>query len=53
MNQYAIKFERENKPDPSNWVIVPSGGGSYRLVHCGQKANTERQDQRGHSVKKV
>lgn len=34
MNYYAIKFEREAKARPTDWMIVPSGRG-YRLVFVG------------------
>jgi len=29
---YAAKFERERKPDPSNWVITPSERSGYVLT---------------------
>lgn len=35
MNCYAAKFAREAKPRPSDWLIVPTRAGQFRLVYIG------------------
>jgi len=35
MNAMAAKFAREAKPNPTEWIIAPAGGGRYRLVRIG------------------
>jgi len=36
MNYYAAKFQRQAKPDPRDWLIVPNGRqGDYILFYVG------------------
>lgn len=34
MNYYEAKFQREKKPIPKDWVVVPGGlRGEFSLLH--------------------
>ena len=35
MNEYEVKFARERKDKPTDWVIVQNIGWGYRLVQIG------------------
>ena len=35
MNEYEVKFAREAKDNPRDWVIVPNTGYGFRLVEIG------------------
>lgn len=32
MTYYEAKFERERKPDPTNWIILSTSRGRVKLV---------------------
>jgi len=32
MNYYGAKRVREAKPHPTEWIIVPTGDGGFKLV---------------------
>lgn len=36
MNHYALKFTREAKKNPSDWVILPLKNGGARLIYIGK-----------------
>ncbi len=35
MNEYEVKFAREAKDNPRDWIIAPNQGYGFRLVQIG------------------
>ena len=40
---YDCKFERENKANPTDWIIVSEGYGGARLVKLGTRSDTVKE----------
>lgn len=39
MNYYTVKFQRERKDKPTDWMIRPKKRGGFELVYLGKRNN--------------